>query len=155
MKRNESNTRMKSSKQMIPPASSLARSDASANRSAEPSSKIPLKVALVEDQPKVRESWTRLIDSFPSNSHALTALVSRLQEGAVNEEDRALLTDEDWEILRAMNLSPEKIDAARRVFGPQQNANALRRRAEALLGIGATSPARGFSESSWESRLTS
>jgi DNA-binding NarL/FixJ family response regulator len=25
----------------------------------------PLKVALVEDQPKVRESWTRLINSFP------------------------------------------------------------------------------------------
>jgi len=56
---------MKSSKQMTPPASSLARSDSSANRSAEPSSKIPLKVALVEDQPKVRESWTRLINSFP------------------------------------------------------------------------------------------
>lgn len=25
----------------------------------------PIKVALVEDKPKVRESWTRLIDSFP------------------------------------------------------------------------------------------
>src|SRR5438876_5976335 len=65
MKRNESNTRMKSSKQMIPPASSPARSAASASRPAEALSKGPLKVALVEDQPKVRESWTRLINSFP------------------------------------------------------------------------------------------
>ncbi len=56
---------MKSSKPMIPPASSLTRSEASASHLAEYSSKIPLKVALVEDQPKVRESWNRLINSFP------------------------------------------------------------------------------------------
>ncbi len=30
--------------------------------------KTPIKVALVEDQPKVRESWTRLINSFPDFS---------------------------------------------------------------------------------------
>ena len=35
------------------------------NRSADASSKQPVKVALVEDQPKVRESWTKLINSFP------------------------------------------------------------------------------------------
>ena len=29
------------------------------------SAKSPLKVALVEDQPKVRENWSRLINSFP------------------------------------------------------------------------------------------
>ena len=34
-------------------------------RSAESNSKRPLKVALVEDQPKVRESWMKLINSFP------------------------------------------------------------------------------------------
>lgn len=33
--------------------------------SATPSTKSPVKVALVEDQPKVRESWTRLLKSFP------------------------------------------------------------------------------------------
>src|SRR5882672_8981318 len=32
------------------------------------SQKTPLKVALVEDQPKVRESWCRLINSFPDFS---------------------------------------------------------------------------------------
>ncbi|HST29754.1 MAG TPA: DUF4912 domain-containing protein [Chthoniobacterales bacterium] len=95
-------------------------------------------------------SFQRLIDSFRgSNPTALTKLVSRLQERAVSEEDRALLTDQDWEILRAMNLSPDKIDAARRAFGARKNASALRRRAETLLGVGATSPTNGFSESSW------
>lgn len=34
-------------------------------RSTEANSKRPLKVALVEDQPKVRESWVKLINSFP------------------------------------------------------------------------------------------
>jgi len=29
-----------------------------------PSQKLPIKVALVEDQPKVRESWTKLINNF-------------------------------------------------------------------------------------------
>jgi DNA-binding NarL/FixJ family response regulator len=29
------------------------------------SAKTPLKVALVEDQPKVRDNWTRLLNSFP------------------------------------------------------------------------------------------
>ncbi len=33
--------------------------------STEPARKKPLKVALVEDQPKVRESWAQLINSFP------------------------------------------------------------------------------------------
>lgn len=36
-----------------------------AGRLAEPTSKKPIKVALVEDQPKVRESWTKLLNSFP------------------------------------------------------------------------------------------
>jgi hypothetical protein len=95
-------------------------------------------------------SFQRLIDSSrASNPNALTEIVSRLQQRAVSDADRALLTDEDWELLRAMNLSPEKIDAARRAFSSRRTANALRRRAETLLGVGATSPANGFSESSW------
>ncbi len=35
------------------------------SRSAERSAKRPIKVALVEDHPKVRDSWTKLISSFP------------------------------------------------------------------------------------------
>jgi DNA-binding NarL/FixJ family response regulator len=36
-----------------------------ASRSSESTLKKPIKVALVEDQPKVRESWTKLLNSFP------------------------------------------------------------------------------------------
>jgi DNA-binding NarL/FixJ family response regulator len=35
------------------------------SRPDEPGSRPPVKVALVEDQPKVRESWIKLINSFP------------------------------------------------------------------------------------------
>jgi DNA-binding NarL/FixJ family response regulator len=35
------------------------------SRSAEPAARKLVKVALVEDQPKVRESWTKLLNSFP------------------------------------------------------------------------------------------
>jgi DNA-binding NarL/FixJ family response regulator len=35
------------------------------NSSVEPSSKQPIKVALVEDHAKVRNDWTKLINSFP------------------------------------------------------------------------------------------
>ncbi len=38
---------------------------AKGNWPAGPALKKPIKVALVEDQPKVRESWTKLINSFP------------------------------------------------------------------------------------------
>lgn len=41
-------------KTMIPPNAKMTRT-----------SKRPIKVALVEDQPKVRESWTKLLNSFP------------------------------------------------------------------------------------------
>jgi len=95
-------------------------------------------------------SFQRLIDLFrASNTDALSEIISRLQQRAVTDEDRALLTDEEWEMLRAMNLSIDQIGEARRAFAGPKNGVALRRRAEALLGFGATSPAGGFSESSW------
>ena len=40
----------------------------STSRPLAPSAKKPLTVALVEDQPKVRDSWIRLINSFPDFS---------------------------------------------------------------------------------------
>src|SRR5206468_2369035 len=49
-------------------------------------------------------SFQRLIDLFRvSNTDALSEIISRLQKRAVTDEDRALLTPEEWEILRAMN----------------------------------------------------
>lgn len=95
-------------------------------------------------------SFQRLIDLFrTSNTSALSEMISRLQQRAVSDEDRALLTEQDWEILRAMNLSPDQLAATRRAFAARESGAALRRRAETLLGDGATSPTNGFSKSSW------
>ena len=95
-------------------------------------------------------SFQRLIDLFrASNTDALSEIVSRLQKRAVSEEDRARLTPEEWEVLRAMNLSLDEIGNERRAFLKHGNGAALRRRAEALLGFSASSPSRGFGGSSW------
>jgi len=98
-------------------------------------------------------SFQRLIDLFrassASNKDALTEIISRLQGRALTEEDRALLTPEEWEILRAVNLSLDEIGSARRAFLARVDEAALRRRAEAVLGLGSTSPGHGFGGSSW------
>jgi hypothetical protein len=95
-------------------------------------------------------SFQRLIDVFrASNGNALTEIVSRLQKRAVSDEERALLTPEEWEVLRAMNLSIDEIGAARSAFLSGANSGALRKRAESLLGFGGHSSSRSFGESSW------
>jgi len=95
-------------------------------------------------------SFQRLIDVFrASNGNALTEIVSRLQKRAVSDKERALLTPEEWEVLRAMNLSIDEIGAARSAFLSSANSGALRKRAESLLGFGGHSPSRSFGESSW------
>src|ERR1700743_3436486 len=53
---------------MIPPSSAKTTKPSNSSRNGEPSGKSPLKVALVEDQPQVRESWIKLINSFPDFS---------------------------------------------------------------------------------------
>lgn len=96
-------------------------------------------------------SFQRLIDLFrASNTDALSEIISRLQKRAVSEQDQALLRPEEWELLRAMDLSIEDMSTARRAFTARRNGAALRRRAETLLGFGATSPTNGgFGGSSW------
>jgi hypothetical protein len=90
-----------------------------------------------------------LIDTFrASNGGGITEIVSRLQKRAVTDEERALLTPEEWQILRAMNVSIDEIGAARRAFFTA-DGEALRRRAESVLGFSGSSPARPFGESSW------
>ena len=46
-------------------ANELNRESAAKESSVAPSRQQPIRVALVEDQPKARENWTRLISSFP------------------------------------------------------------------------------------------
>src|SRR5438477_13126663 len=95
-------------------------------------------------------SFQRVIDTFRgSNGNALSEIVSRLQKRAVSEEERALLSPEDWEILRAMNLSIDDIDVVRRAFLNRGNGVALSWRVEALSVFGPSSPSRDFGGSSW------
>ena len=90
-------------------------------------------------------SFQRLIDLLRANNDALTETLSRLQRRAVNVAEHDLLTPEELEILRAMNLSFEEMRSAHAVFEKSQlNEAALRRRLEALLGFGSTSPAQSF-----------
>jgi hypothetical protein len=88
-------------------------------------------------------SFQRMIDIFrASNGNALGPILSRLQARAEGH-----LTDEDDEVLRAMDLSVADLTSASKSFEDEDEA--LRRKTEAVLGFGATSPARGFGESSW------
>ena len=94
-------------------------------------------------------SFQRLIDLFrASNNEILSEIISRLQNRAMTEEERALLSAEEWEILRAMDLSLEDLKTGRGTLTDRISEATLRRRAEALLGFGATSPWSAFS-SSW------
>ncbi len=95
-------------------------------------------------------SFQRLIDLFrASNGDALTEIVSRLQKRSLTDEDRALLSPEEMELLNAMNLSSDEMKSARRAFPGGAKEAALRKRTEAILGFGSSSPSRGFSPSSW------
>lgn len=96
-------------------------------------------------------SFQRLIDMFRASSgDPLTEIISRLQRRAVGIEGGAgRPTPEEGELLRAMNLSFEEIDSARAGFTGGAKDKLLRKRTEAILGFGSTSPSRGFGPSSW------
>jgi hypothetical protein len=95
-------------------------------------------------------TFQRLLDLFgAANRDALTEIISRLQKRAVTDDEHDLLSPEEWETLRAMNVSLEDIRLARATFNAPANAAALRRRAEEIFGFGSSSPAPGFGASSW------
>ena len=97
-------------------------------------------------------SFQRMIDLFrASNGDSITTILSRLQGRALTDDERELLSPEELEIFRAMNLSLLELEAARRAFSDRADAERLRKRAEAILGFGATSPSGGFGGSSWSS----
>jgi hypothetical protein len=97
-------------------------------------------------------SFQRLLDLFrASTGDALAEIISRFQKRALTDEARELLTPEQREILHAMDLSLFEIATARRAFLDRADDEMLRKRTEAILGFGSTSPASGFGESSWSS----
>lgn len=95
-------------------------------------------------------SFQRLLDLFgASKGEALAEMISRLQKRAVTDDERDLLSPEEWETVRAMNVSLEEIQCARAAFNASANAAALRKPTEEILGFGPSSPASGFGASSW------
>jgi Domain of unknown function (DUF4912) len=91
-------------------------------------------------------SFQRLIDLFRASNggDALSEIISRLQNRAVSDEERDRLSAQELQILRAMDLSLDDLKSARGAFATRMSEAALRRRAETLLGFGATSPPFGF-----------
>jgi hypothetical protein len=94
-------------------------------------------------------SFQHMIDVFrESNGDELTTAISRLQDRATAQQG-APFSEEEREVFRAMNLSIEEIDTAHRAFKQRAGDDIVRKRAEAILGFGSTSPAGGFGGSSW------
>jgi hypothetical protein len=95
-------------------------------------------------------SFQRLLDLVgASRGDALAEKISQFQTHALKSEERKQLSAEKREILRAMDLSLSEIAAGRRAFSDAAaGSETLRKRTEALLGLGPTSHSRAFSESS-------
>lgn len=91
-------------------------------------------------------SFQRMIDLFRAGTgDAVTSLVSRLQDRAADPStSERSLSPEEEEILRAMDISLAELEKARRSFSGRSIDELIRKRAEAVLGFGGTSPAGGF-----------
>ena len=95
-------------------------------------------------------SFQRMIDLFRAeNGDAIASILSQLQDRAGGPS--AELSNDEREILHAMNLSLSDLAAARRDFAAGVLDDLLRKRAEAILGFGGTSPSGGLGGSSWSS----
>jgi hypothetical protein len=95
-------------------------------------------------------SFQRMIDLFRAeNGDAIASILSRLQDRAASSS--ADLSNEERQILHAMDLSLASLETARRDFAAGALDDLLRKRAEAVLGFGGTSPSGGLGGSSWSS----
>ena len=94
-------------------------------------------------------SFQQLLDSLgAANNTALATVISRFQKRALSSEQRARLSAEEKKFLRKLNVSLSDIAAARRAF-EEADSDKLARRTGTLLGFGASSPNRGFADTSW------
>jgi Domain of unknown function (DUF4912) len=91
-------------------------------------------------------SFQKMIDIFERSNGGddLAVAISRLQE-----KDRDLMREEELEIMQAMNVSFDELASSRRAFLERAGDETSRKRAEAILGFGSTSPTHGFGGSSW------
>ena len=98
-------------------------------------------------------SFQKMVDLFcETNGDPLAVVLSRIQARALTsaDSDGVQLNPEEREILQAMNLTFDELRATRQPFASNRvEEETLRKRAEAILGFGSTSPAHAFGESSW------
>ena len=88
--------------------------------------------------------FQQLFDLFgAANDDALTIVISRLQTRAVSSGRQEKLSSEERQTLRRAGVALSELADARRAFN-QIDREKLKRDAEALLGLGATSPSHGF-----------
>ncbi|HEU5246764.1 MAG TPA: DUF4912 domain-containing protein [Candidatus Udaeobacter sp.] len=87
--------------------------------------------------------FQQLVDLFGANDDALATVISRFQSRAVSSGRYEKLTSEERKILRRSGVAVSELAEARRAFNQIDNEK-LGRRAEALLGLGSTSPSHGF-----------
>ena len=94
-------------------------------------------------------SFQDLVDLLgPANDNELAVVISQFQKRALRSEGRPPLSPKEKRILRKLDVPLFDIAAARRAFD-DTDSDELARRTGALLGFGASSPNRGFSDTSW------
>src|SRR5438067_10655129 len=88
--------------------------------------------------------FQQLVDLFgAANDNALATVISRFQARAVSGGKHERLSSEERKILQRTGIAQSQLADARRAFN-QIDREKLKRRAEALLGAGSTSPSRAF-----------
>jgi hypothetical protein len=88
--------------------------------------------------------FQQLVDLFgAAKDDALATVISRFQTRVVSSGRRERLSSEERKILQRTGVALTELADARRAFN-QIDREKIKRRAEALLGLGPTSPSRGF-----------
>lgn len=94
-------------------------------------------------------AFQQLLDLFkPPSQTALAAVISRFERRLLGREAPKSLSPNDKRILRDFAVSVSDIKAMWRPFD-QPGTKKLMRGTGVLLGFGASSPSRGFTDSSW------
>ena len=95
--------------------------------------------------------FQQLVDLFgAAKDDALATVISRFQTRVVSSGRRERLSSEERKILQRTGVALSELADARRAFN-QIDREKLKRGAEALLGLGPTSPSRGFNSTSFGS----
>jgi hypothetical protein len=88
--------------------------------------------------------FQQLVDLFgAANDDALATVISRFQTHTASSGSQDKLSSEERQILRRTGVALSEVADALRAFN-QINREKLKRDADALLGLGTTSPSRGF-----------